>query len=233
MKGTNRETLKMVYQLKILLIATSMCLFVFYSCDEPANMKKPSVPEVVTGKIPPPVAPTQSDPPIEKSVVAPEKQTEIQKKMPESPEKKEELSSAPNNKTNNQVQEISTIPEELEFYNARGRIDPFLPLIQEKVEVQPISADDPQRVLTPLEKIELSQIRLVAVVTMKNKKIAMVEEATGKGYEVTIGTYIGKNQGKVSEINDGSIIIAELVKDVKGKLKEQTQEIKLHKKDEE
>ena len=68
---------------------------------------------------------------------------------------------------------------------------------------------------------------------MGKKRIAMVEEATGKGYEVSIGTFIGKNQGKVTEINGSSITVTELVKDFKGKLKEQTQEIKLHKNDDE
>ncbi|MBT7261466.1 MAG: pilus assembly protein PilP, partial [Desulfobacula sp.] len=75
--------------------------------------------------------------------------------------------------------------------------------------------------------------RLVAVIIMKNRQIAMVEEANGKGYEVGIGTYIGKNQGKVYEIKDSSIVIKERVKDYKGRLKERVQEIKLHKIDNE
>jgi len=59
----------------------------------------------------------------------------------------------------------------------------------------------------------------------------MVEEASGKGYEVKIGTYIGKNQGKVFEIRKSSIVVKELVKDYKGRLKERVKEIKLHKLD--
>lgn len=59
----------------------------------------------------------------------------------------------------------------------------------------------------------------------------MVEEASGKGYEVGIGTYIGKNQGKVFEIRKDSIVVKELVKDYQGRLKEQVKEIKLHKLD--
>jgi len=68
---------------------------------------------------------------------------------------------------------------------------------------------------------------------MEKRRIAMVEEASGKGYEVGIGTYIGKNQGKVSEIKDSSIVINERVKDYKGRLREHVQEIKLHKIDNE
>jgi len=99
--------------------------------------------------------------------------------------------------------------------------------------VKAVVDNRPKRILTPLEKIDISQIRLVAVIMMKNKQIAMVEEANGKGYEVGIGTYMGKNQGRVTEIKNSSIIIKEIVKDFKGKLKERVQEIKLHKIDNE
>ena len=124
-----------------------------------------------------------------------------------------------------------------EHYNAQGKIDPFKPLIQDKSEEQPLAATQnrPERILTPLEKIDLSQIRLVAVIIIPEKKIqmAMVEEASGKGYEVGIGTYIGKNQGRITQIKSSSIVIKELVTDYKGRLRERTQEIKLNKSDEE
>lgn len=132
------------------------------------------------------------------------------------------------------VSEQKSEVQKKEHYDSQGKIDPFKPLIQAKPEEsRPVVDEGPKRILTPLEKIELSQIRLVAVIIMKNKRIAMVEEASGKGYEVGIGTYIGKNQGKVSEIKSSSIVIKELVKDYKGRLKEQVQEIKLHKIDNE
>ncbi len=183
------------------------------ACNDQANISEPSAPEVVSGKIFPPVHQDQTAPA--------ELKTEIPARaMPEA---------------SNQGQiEPLLIEEKAEYYDAKGKIDPFLPLIQEKIEEpQPAADDSPQRILTPLEKIELSQIRLVAVIIMEKKRIAMVEEATGKGYEITIGTFIGRNQGTVTEIKDSSIVVTELVKDFKGKLKEQTQEIKLHKNDDE
>ncbi len=133
-----------------------------------------------------------------------------------------------------QAFELKKDKQEIEHYDSQGKIDPFESLIQEKpVETRPQVDERPKRILTPLEKIGLNQIRLVAVIIMKNRQIAMVEEANGKGYEVGIGTYIGKNQGKVSEIKDSSIVVKELVKDYKGRLKERVQEIKLHKIDNE
>jgi type IV pilus assembly protein PilP len=200
---------------KISFLAVSIGLAILcIACNDQANMSKPSAPEVVSGKI---------SPPVHQEPTAPvELKTEIPSQaMPEA-----------NNA--GQIEGSSLIEEKAEYYDAKGKIDPFLPLIQEKIEQpQPAADDSPQRILTPLEKIELGQIRLVAVIIMEKKRIAMVEEATGKGYEITIGTFIGRNQGKVTEIKDSSIVVTELVKDFKGKLKEQTQEIKLHKNDDE
>lgn len=124
--------------------------------------------------------------------------------------------------------------ETVEHYKSQGKIDPFKPLIQDEPEETVVKEDKrPPRILTPLEKIDLSQIKLVAVVQMKNKKIAMVEEASGKGYEVGVGTYIGTKQGRITEIKDSSIVVKELSQDFKGRPREFTQEIKLNKFDEE
>ncbi len=196
--------------LAVLIGLAILCI----ACNDQANMSKSSAPEVVSGKISPPVHQDQTD--------SEEAKADIPAKaMPEAG-------------SEDKIEGPSLIEEKVEYYDANGKIDPFLPLIQEKIEEpQPAADDNPERVLTPLEKVELSQIRLVAVIVMEKKRIAMVEEATGKGYEITIGTFIGRNQGKVTEIKDSSIVVTELVRDFKGKLKEQTQEIKLHKNDDE
>ena len=126
-------------------------------------------------------------------------------------------------------------PPDSDVYVAKSSLDPFKPLIQEKKET-PAPAKikkpaKPQRILTPLEKMELSQIKLVAVVIMGNRKIAMVEEATGKGYEVGIGTYMGKNEGQVVDITFDAIVVKEIVTDYKGNHSERLQEIKMQKND--
>lgn len=136
----------------------------------------------------------------------------------------------PNNTRTNFLLEIS----DSVGYVAKSMVDPFMPLIQEKKEIpapEIKKPDKPRRVLTPLEKMELSQIKLVAVVIMEGRKIAMVEEATGKGYEVLIGTHMGKNQGRVIDITFDTIVVKEIVTDYKGNQIERLQEIKIHKKD--
>lgn len=120
----------------------------------------------------------------------------------------------------------------MEKYDSEDRVDPFIPLIAEENASagSGLSGDSkPKRILTPLEKLALSQVKLVAVVEMPGRTIAMVEEATGKGYEVSIGTYIGPNGGRVTSITGEGIKIEENVKDYKGELHKRYEEIKFHK----
>ena len=204
----------MIYRSKIILLAIVLgFVFLFLACDDqPQEANKPA-PSLISKKI---SSQSLSQNKIEKN--------ELNTKSNEVLVKESGL----------QALELKKDQQEIEHYDFQGKIDPFESLIQEKqVEVMPQVDERPKRILTPLEKIGLNQIRLVAVIIMKNRQIAMVEEANGKGYEVGIGTYIGKNQGKVYEIKDSSIVIKERVKDYKGRLKERVQEIKLHKIDNE
>jgi type IV pilus assembly protein PilP len=195
-------------------------VFLFFACDEASQVNNTRTPEIVSGKISLPIVKNKP----EKA----DKKTAMDPKNHPLPKLNPVL------KTNDQALDQKTDKEKDAHYHSQGKIDPFRPLIQEKSEEsKPIVDDRPKRILTPLEKIELSQIRLVAVIIMKDRQIAMVEEANGKGYEVGIGTYIGKNQGRISEIKNNSIVIKALVKDYAGRLKEHVQEIKLHKIDNE
>jgi len=182
--------------------------FFLFACDDPQKGAKKSISTVVSGKISQPL---------------------VQNKL-EKDELKVKNNQLPSEESRLQGLGPQKEKRESMHYDSQGKIDPFESLIQEKpVESLPMVDDRPKRILTPLEKVGLNQIRLVAVIMMKDRQIAMVEEASGKGYEVGIGTYIGKNKGKVSEIKDSSIVIKELVLDYKGRLKERVQEINLHK----
>ncbi len=209
----------MIYRLKIifLLLVLGLCLMIV-ACEDKSQIQKKSTSHTISGKISQPVVKTALKKDVSKKNLSPQKELNAKTKI-----------SSPETKIEDKLIE----QKESEHYDSKGKIDPFAPLIQEKSpEVdKPVVDNRPKRILTPLEKIELSQIRLVAVIIMKNRSIAMVEEASGKGYEVGIGTYIGKNQGKVFEIRKDSIVVKELVKDYQGRLKEQVKEIKLHKLD--
>jgi len=128
------------------------------------------------------------------------------------------------------------IPDMTMGYDPVGRIDPFIPLIRDepvKVEKKKLIEAKGEvrevRTKTPLEKIELSQLRLRAIIMAPSGNRALVEESSGKGYIITKGTYIGRNDGKVTKILKDTVVVEEMVEDIEGKMVIEEKEIKLPK----
>ena len=106
------------------------------------------------------------------------------------------------------------VKEEAYSYNPAGKPDPFKPFLL----LTPVR--EPRTVpLTPLQKYEISQLKLVAILSMREGNTALVEDATGKGYFVKKGTLIGKNDGKVARILKDRVIVEEVYLDVLGQKK--------------
>jgi type IV pilus assembly protein PilP len=118
-------------------------------------------------------------------------------------------------------------------YNPVGKVDPFAPLYKEETKTKPqeviAKPKGPERPRTPLEKLDLGQLKLTAIVTSNGYKRALVEEATGKGYVVTVGTRIGLERGTITEIDQGRIVIEHQTEDDFGKATSQKRELKLQK----
>jgi len=85
-------------------------------------------------------------------------------------------------------------------YSPKGRRDPFKPLIQDQVKTVRKSKGRAEKLKGPLEKFELSQYRLVALMVVKGVPRAMVKAPDGKSYTVKVGEYIGLNGGIVKNI---------------------------------
>jgi type IV pilus assembly protein PilP len=115
-------------------------------------------------------------------------------------------------------------------YDALGKIDPFEPLFREKaVSVKKNKKDKKRSPRTPLERIDLSQLKLVGIILASSGNRALVEESSGKGYVIKKGTYIGVNSGKVVNIRKEKVVVEEEFEDVFGKTKLRQREIKLPK----
>ena len=116
-----------------------------------------------------------------------------------------------------------------DFYDSKGKLDPFEPLIREKPVASPGKRRkaSQRRLLTPLEKLDLSQLKLVAILRAPSGDKALVEEDSGKGYVVKKGTYIGTNGGRVINILPNKIIVEEEVEDIYGKISVRKKEIEL------
>jgi len=116
------------------------------------------------------------------------------------------------------------------MYNPKGKIDPFEPLISERPTIALKKSKRKRRApRTPLEKIDLSQLKLVAIVLASSGNRALVEESSGKGYVVKKGTYMGTNSGKVVKIEKNKVIVAEEFEDYRGNVTQRNKEIKLPK----
>ena len=123
-------------------------------------------------------------------------------------------------------------PDTIDFYNPEGKLDPFASLYKDKPAAIPTTGQkltqEPRRPLTPLEKVDLSQLKLVAIIRALSGNIALVEEASGKGYVIKKGTYIGTRSGKVGKILPDSIIVEEESEDFSGKVSVREIEVKLN-----
>jgi type IV pilus assembly protein PilP len=116
------------------------------------------------------------------------------------------------------------------FYNPKGKIDPFEPLFREKPTVALAKKKRKKRTpRTPLEKIDLSQLKLVGIILASSGNRALVEESNGKGYVVKKGTYMGTNAGKVVKIEKDKVIVAEEYEDYRGNVTLRNKELKLPK----
>lgn len=117
-----------------------------------------------------------------------------------------------------------------QFYSRKGRIDPFEPFLR-KPEPEVVSDEDKlleRRVpRTPLEKIDLSQLQLTGVLRTATKIRAMVQDASGKGYIVSEGTYMGNKGGQITRILKDRVVVEEKYLDVFGKIAVRERELKL------
>jgi Tfp pilus assembly protein PilP len=117
--------------------------------------------------------------------------------------------------------------EEAEYsYNPIGKPDPFKPFIELA------SREGLRKAVTPLQRFDISQLKLVAIISTPHGNVALVEDATGKGYVLKKGAWIGKNDGKVTKILKDKVIIEEVYQDIFGQTKTSEISMFLHRAEE-
>ena len=92
-------------------------------------------------------------------------------------------------------------------YNSIGKRDPFRSFIAREVVVE---GGGP---LGPLQLHEIDSYRLRGIIWNITAPRALVEDPDGMGHVVDLGTLIGKNWGKVTQIKPEEIIITEEYRD--------------------
>jgi len=97
-------------------------------------------------------------------------------------------------------------------YNPIGKRDPFKSFITKGVTPAEVKIE------TPLQKYEIDQYKLVAIISGGDEPVAMVEDPEKMGHFLQKETLIGKNWGKVVRITPSEVIVAEEYRDFEGKL---------------
>lgn len=106
---------------------------------------------------------------------------------------------------------VETAEQTAPPYNPTGKPDPFMPTTIS------IETKSKGKKVLPLEQFEVSDFELVGVVTGSGIKKAMVQDLTGKGYFIQVGTRIGKMGGKVVRITAKEVVVEEPFRDFLGR----------------
>jgi Tfp pilus assembly protein PilP len=96
--------------------------------------------------------------------------------------------------------------EEVALYDSRGKRDPFVSFV--KVEERKKAGID-TALLPPLQRYDLGELKFVGLIWTKTGARALVEDAEGKGYTVTVGTRMGRSGGVVTRITEKEILVKE------------------------
>jgi type IV pilus assembly protein PilP len=123
---------------------------------------------------------------------------------------------------------VAALPEEETptgfVYNAAGKRDPFRPF-----DFSPKDAERDD--LSPLERYEIGQLKLTAVLDGFEEPTAIVENAAGRGFTVRRGTKIGPHGGTITEVLKDKLLIVETTTDFAGVSKTRTIELPIRTKD--
>jgi len=98
-------------------------------------------------------------------------------------------------------------------YNPIGKRDPFRAFLS--LGGKGVEDETPR---TPLQRYEIDEYRLVGIIWGIDRPRALVEDPDDVGHVMEIGTYIGKNWGKVTQITASEVVVTEEYQTIDGEL---------------
>jgi type IV pilus assembly protein PilP len=130
---------------------------------------------------------------------------------------KQVLGDKPEVKTKVDLDDTSALlrktPEPAKYVRKVNR-DPFRPS-----SMQTRTSNRSRDNLSPLERFELGQLKVVGIVWDVKEPRAMIEDTAGLGYTILVGTPIGGSEGKVKAITRNQVVVEESFQDFSGKKK--------------
>ncbi len=113
--------------------------------------------------------------------------------------------------------------EPVYVYDPTGRRDPFEAIGQVSLPVRHVEAQP----LTPLQKFDLDQFKLIGIIMGKGDSVAMVVAPDKKSYVLKKGVKIGRNEGVVVDVVKDAVLIKESYVDMTGNEQNTIQKIQL------
>ena len=116
-----------------------------------------------------------------------------------------------------------TSGEDTYRYDPNGKRDPFFSPLY-RVTEQAAMTDEAR---TPLQRLDLGQFKVVGILLETGEPKALIEDNSGLGYIVTLGTLIGPKGGVIKSIEPGRILVEEYETDFYGKRQALERELSL------
>jgi type IV pilus assembly protein PilP len=150
-------------------------------------------------------------------------QTPVPAQAPASPPKAAVATAKPVQKQPSSALRIPPAPvNQFDFSNKK---DPFKPFVVVKVEPKKAKEKEPSgktlRNSLPIHSFDVSQFKLIGIITGGRENQAMVTDPGGKGYVLKTGMLIGKNDGRITSITSGGVDILEQFKDDNGRVRKE------------
>ena len=108
-------------------------------------------------------------------------------------------------------------------FDFSGKKDPFKPDLTIKTATSQLPADINKTMKggLPIHSFDVSQFKLIGVITGAKENQAMVVDPNGKGYVLKTGMTIGKNDGRVTAVGINGVDIVEQFKDDSGRVRKE------------
>lgn len=117
-------------------------------------------------------------------------------------------------------------------FDFSNKKDPFKPFVAAKVETKntPAARKRALRNALPIHSFDVSQFKLIGIITGGRENQAMVTDPGGKGYVLKVGMSIGKNDGKIISISSNGVGILEQFTDDNGRVRKENIKLTLPRK---
>ena len=119
------------------------------------------------------------------------------------------------------IQEAVAEPREDYRYDPTGKPDPFRSFVRMDDELE-------DGITTPLERFDLSQLEVTAIIWKSDRPRALIRDPAGKAYIVSEGTPIGKNKGRIVSILDNAVLVKETYVDFSDRATTKEVELRLY-----